>query len=94
MKFLTVSAVFVIIFVSVKHYSVAFPKVFEGDRDWYKTSVLYQVYPRSLKDSNSDGIGDLRGVIEKLDLFVDAGVTAFWLSPIFKVSSVECKYNY
>ena len=50
---------------------------------WWKEAVFYQIYPRSFMDSNGDGIGDLRGIIEKLDYLKDLGVNALWLSPIY-----------
>ena len=50
---------------------------------WWKSAVVYQIYPRSFKDSNGDGIGDLQGVIEKLDYLKELGVDALWLSPVF-----------
>ena len=50
---------------------------------WWKEAVFYQIYPRSFKDTNGDGIGDLRGIIEKLDYLKDLGVNALWLSPIY-----------
>jgi len=50
---------------------------------WWKEAVFYQIYPRSFKDGNNDGIGDLRGIIEQLDYLADLGVTALWLSPIY-----------
>ncbi|MGD9886683.1 MAG: alpha-glucosidase [Bacilli bacterium] len=49
----------------------------------YKTSIVYQIYPRSFQDSNHDGIGDLPGIISRLDYLADLGVTALWLSPIY-----------
>lgn len=49
---------------------------------WYKSSVIYQIYPRSFQDSNHDGIGDLPGIISRLDYLQHLGVTAIWLSPI------------
>ncbi|XP_052796227.1 maltase A3-like [Mya arenaria] len=51
--------------------------------EWWQKTIIYQVYPRSFKDSNDDGVGDLRGVIEKLDYFRYLGVGAVWLSPFF-----------
>ena len=50
---------------------------------WYKESFVYQIYPRSFNDSNNDGIGDLRGIIEKIDYLKDLGVDVIWLSPIY-----------
>ncbi len=60
---------------------------------WWQSAVFYQIYPRSFKDSNGDGIGDLRGIIEKLDYFVWLGVNALWLSPIFKSPMVDFGYD-
>ena len=50
---------------------------------WWKEAVFYQIYPRSFRDGNNDGIGDLRGIIEKLDYLRELGITALWLSPIY-----------
>lgn len=52
-------------------------------RSWWKSAVVYQVYPRSFADSDGDGIGDLRGIIEHVDHFVDLGVDVVWLSPVY-----------
>ncbi|HNZ77382.1 MAG TPA: alpha-glucosidase [Bacilli bacterium] len=52
-------------------------------KTWYKEGIVYQIYPRSFKDSNNDGVGDLRGIIEKLDYLKDLGVSIIWLSPIY-----------
>ena len=51
--------------------------------DWWKSAVVYQVYPRSFADSNGDGIGDLRGIIDRLDYLHDLGIDVLWLSPIY-----------
>ena len=50
----------------------------------YKDLIFYQIYPRSFKDANGDGVGDLRGIIEKLDYLVELGINAVWLSPCYK----------
>lgn len=50
---------------------------------WYKESIVYQIYPRSFYDSNGDGIGDIRGIIEKLDYLKDLGINTVWLSPVY-----------
>src|SRR5438874_57234 len=50
---------------------------------WWQQGVIYQIYPRSFKDTNSDGIGDLQGIIDHLDYLTWLGVNAIWLSPIY-----------
>lgn len=60
---------------------------------WWKESVVYQIYPRSFKDSNGDGIGDLRGVIQKLDYLKDLGVDVIWICPIFKSPQDDNGYD-
>lgn len=51
---------------------------------WWQEEVVYQIYPKSFKDSNQDGVGDLRGIIEKLDYLKDLGVTMLWICPIYQ----------
>jgi oligo-1,6-glucosidase len=63
------------------------------ERKWWKEAVVYQIYPRSFKDSNGDGIGDLRGVIEKLDYIKDLGVDVVWLNPIFESPNDDNGYD-
>lgn len=60
---------------------------------WWKEAVFYQIYPRSFYDTNQDGIGDLRGIIEKLDYLDDLGVTALWLSPIYDSPNDDNGYD-
>lgn len=61
---------------------------------WWQSGVTYQIYPRSFKDSNGDGIGDLRGVIEKLDYLTDTlRVDAIWLSPFYRSPMVDFGYD-
>ena len=60
---------------------------------WWKEAVVYQIYPRSFKDSNGDGIGDLRGIIEKLDYIESLGVTVVWLNPIFESPNDDNGYD-
>ncbi|KAI8118981.1 putative maltase H [Lucilia cuprina] len=62
-------------------------------RDWWEYGNYYQVYPRSFRDSDGDGIGDLNGVTEKLQYLKDIGFTAIWLSPIFKSPMVDFGYD-
>lgn len=60
---------------------------------WWKEAVFYQIYPRSFKDTNGDGIGDLRGIIEKLDYLKNLGVDAVWLSPIYDSPNDDNGYD-
>lgn len=55
----------------------------EANEPWWKSAVIYQIYPRSFADSDGDGIGDLRGIIQRLDHLESLGVDAIWLSPIY-----------
>ncbi|XP_037915227.1 maltase 2-like [Hermetia illucens] len=61
--------------------------------DWWQTGQFYQIYPRSFKDSNGDGIGDLNGIREKLPHLKDIGMTAAWLSPIYKSPMKDFGYD-
>jgi oligo-1,6-glucosidase len=65
----------------------------ELQRKWWKEAVVYQIYPRSFKDSNGDGIGDLRGIIEKLDYIKSLGVDVVWLNPIFSSPNDDNGYD-
>src|SRR6202790_642003 len=60
---------------------------------WWKSGVIYQVYPRSFKDSNNDGIGDLAGITLQLDYLRWLGVDALWLSPIYPSPMVDFGYD-
>ena len=60
---------------------------------WWQTAVFYQIYPRSFADGNGDGIGDFKGIIEKLDYLADLGVDALWLSPHFPSPNWDCGYD-
>lgn len=60
---------------------------------WWKEAVIYQIYPRSFYDTNGDGIGDLRGIIEKLDYLQELGVTAVWMSPIYDSPNDDNGYD-
>ena len=60
---------------------------------WWKETVVYQIYPRSFVDSNGDGIGDLRGVLERLDYLQDLGVETLWLSPFYTSPQRDFGYD-
>lgn len=62
-------------------------------KKWWKEAVFYQIYPRSFYDTNGDGIGDLRGIIEKLDYLQELGVTALWLSPVYDSPNDDNGYD-
>lgn len=61
--------------------------------DWWKKAVVYQIYPRSFKDSNGDGFGDLSGIIEKLDYLKNLGVDIIWLSPVYQSPQKDNGYD-
>ncbi|HEY3060011.1 MAG TPA: alpha-glucosidase [Chloroflexota bacterium] len=63
------------------------------NRRWWKESVVYQIYPRSFFDSNGDGIGDLRGIIHKLDYLQELGVDVVWLSPVYQSPNDDNGYD-
>ena len=52
------------------------------EKKWWKESVVYQIYPKSFKDSNGDGVGDIRGIIQKLDYLKELWVNVLWISPM------------
>ncbi len=63
------------------------------NKKWWKESVVYQIYPRSFCDSNGDGIGDLQGIIQKLDYLEELGVDVIWLSPVYKSPNDDNGYD-
>ncbi|MEZ4627039.1 MAG: alpha-amylase family glycosyl hydrolase [Eubacteriales bacterium] len=60
---------------------------------WWKEAVVYQIYPRSFQDGNGDGVGDLKGIIRRLDYLKELGVDAIWLSPIFDSPNDDNGYD-
>lgn len=67
--------------------------VLPREKDWWKSAVVYQIYPRSFNDSNGDGIGDLEGVIDRLDYLQDLGIDVIWLSPVYESPQVDNGYD-
>src|SRR5687768_9979250 len=64
-----------------------------ADREWWKEIVVYQVYPRSFKDSNGDGVGDLKGITSKLDYLQSLGINAVWINPIYASPNDDNGYD-
>jgi len=62
-------------------------------KSWWKEAVVYQIYPRSFKDDNEDGIGDLKGITSKLDYLQNLGIDVIWLSPHFKSPNIDNGYD-
>ena len=60
---------------------------------WWRGAVIYEIYPRSFNDSNADGIGDLQGIVERLDYVADLGVDAIWIAPFFKSPMADFGYD-
>ena len=65
----------------------------DKDRDWWKKAVVYQIYPRSFSDSNGDGIGDIPGIISRLDYIASLGVDVIWLSPVYASPNEDNGYD-
>ncbi len=61
--------------------------------EWWQRGIIYQIYPRSFQDSNGDGIGDLRGILSRLDYLAWLGVDAIWLSPIYPSPMADFGYD-
>lgn len=64
-----------------------------ADLKWWQKAVFYQIYPQSFADANGDGIGDLKGAIDKLDYLRDLGIDAIWMSPNYPSPMVDCGYD-
>jgi oligo-1,6-glucosidase len=62
-------------------------------KTWWKEAVVYQIYPRSFKDSNADGIGDIKGITSKLDYLKDLGVDVIWMSPHYPSPNADNGYD-
>ena len=63
------------------------------NRTWWKEAVIYQIYPRSFMDSNGDGVGDLRGIISRLDYLKYLGIDVIWMSPVYKSPNDDNGYD-
>src|SRR5439155_15902762 len=72
-----------------RHGSAAMP----DKHEWWQRGIVYQIYPRSFADSNGDGVGDLKGVLSRLDYLKWLGIDALWLSPIYPSPMADFGYD-
>lgn len=70
-----------------------YPQSLAVDQPWWKNCIIYQIYPRSFQDGNGDGVGDLQGIISRLDYLQALGVDAIWLSPIYPSPMEDFGYD-
>ncbi|MGL5761520.1 MAG: alpha-amylase family glycosyl hydrolase, partial [Cetobacterium sp.] len=63
------------------------------EKDWWKSATVYQIYPKSFCDSNGDGIGDIRGIISKLDYLKNLGVDVVWTTPMYVSPMMDNGYD-
>ena len=63
------------------------------NKTWWKEAVFYQIYPRSFMDMNGDGIGDIQGLISKLDYLQDLGIDVIWICPIYQSPNADNGYD-
>lgn len=68
-------------------------KFIKGEADWWRQAVVYQIYPRSFADANADGIGDLQGIISRVDYLASLGIDAVWLSPFYPSELADGGYD-
>jgi hypothetical protein len=64
-----------------------------ADKKWWKEAIVYQIYPRSFKDSDGDGVGDLKGIISKLDYVKSLGIDMVWLNPVYASPNKDNGYD-
>ncbi len=65
----------------------------ENKNKWWKNAVVYQIYPKSFQDSDGDGIGDIPGIISRLDYLKKLGIDAIWLSPVYRSPQDDNGYD-
>src|ERR1700751_2157165 len=86
-------AVAVLIFSSIESPGQQKTTSQANERKWWKEAVVYQIYPRSFKDANGDGVGDLKGIISKLDYIKSLGIDVIWLNPIYSSPNGDNGYD-
>ena len=91
-KITTLGLFLVLGFLSTKN-AVAQEKKSPIERKWWKEAVVYQIYPRSFKDTDGDGVGDLKGIISKLDYIKSLGIDIIWLNPIYGSPNADNGYD-
>lgn len=82
-----------LLFLACKKDSSSNEMTTKIDKKWWKEAVVYQIYPRSFKDTDGDGVGDLKGIIEKLDYIKSLGITTVWLNPIYGSPNADNGYD-
>ncbi len=85
--------VLAMLFFACKKDSKTVENTTKIDRKWWKEAVVYQIYPRSFKDTDGDGVGDLKGIIQKLDYIKSLGITTVWLNPIYGSPNADNGYD-
>ena len=91
--YVTIAAVILLNLCMNKIYSQAVTQREADQKKWWKEAVVYQIYPRSFKDADGDGVGDLRGIVSKLDYIKSLGVTVVWLNPIYSSPNDDNGYD-
>jgi oligo-1,6-glucosidase len=82
-----------VVFVSCKTKNKPVVNTTDTERKWWKEATVYQIYPRSFKDSDGDGVGDIKGIISKLDYIKNLGIDAVWLNPIYESPNKDNGYD-
>jgi oligo-1,6-glucosidase len=93
MKKVFKTAILMVVVFSSALVSLAQNSPSKSNEKWWKEQVVYQLYPRSFKDSNGDGVGDLKGIISKLDYLQSLGITAVWVNPIYSSPNDDNGYD-
>jgi oligo-1,6-glucosidase len=91
--FLSSFLLFILVISSCSKTASESSSIDSNDRNWWKETIVYQIYPRSFKDTDGDGVGDLKGIIEKLDYVKSLGVNAIWLNPIYSSPNDDNGYD-
>jgi hypothetical protein len=85
--------VLVVLCAGVSSKAQSAPGAGSSSDPWWKHAVIYEIYPRSFQDSNGDGVGDINGIISRLDYLKDLGVDAIWITPMYPSPLVDFGYD-